>query len=472
MVPGSGGERRGGGVAIGAVCRREGSSSGGVYRVVRAGVVRLVAILVAAARWRFQVVTTRRGCVALRALHGSVQAGQREARRVVIESGVGPARGVVAGFAGLRETSRDVVGHIAAEGLRTVPIRCVAGIASRIRGREIVIVVCVATRARRSDMDARERPAGHGVIECIVRPRDGVVAGGAVGGGESAASRRVRRIVRLLPRGEVATGIATIGRLGCQTIVAANVALRATCDLASGRQLVRIRQWETRGAMVKLPIGPCRNGMACRAGARGAREIRRHVVRNVAAECLCAVPRRLVTAQAISGSQVVIVVRVALSAGRRGMRADQSETGDAVIEAGLVRPGDRVVATGAVADGKRGASAGVNRIVRLLPSREVAAGVAAVRRRNLQVVVIVDVALSASGHLAGRCHLVRVGEWKTGRAVVEGSAGPTRGVVASRALRDGESRCDVIRHAAAECLRTVPILKVASGITAIRWRDL
>jgi len=85
MTPGSSGEGRSNRVTVGAVGDGESGSSGGVYRIIRAGVVRLVAILVAAARWRFQIITTCRGRMALRALHGSVQAGQRETRVVVVE---------------------------------------------------------------------------------------------------------------------------------------------------------------------------------------------------------------------------------------------------------------------------------------------------------------------------------------------------------------------------------------------------
>ena len=58
-------------------------------------------------------------------------------------------------------------------------------------------------------------------------------------------------------------------------------------------------------------------------------------------------------AHAIGRSQIVVIVDVALRAGRRGVRTHERKPGHGVIESRLVGPGDRVVATGAVPNCKR-----------------------------------------------------------------------------------------------------------------------
>jgi len=103
-----------------------------------------------------------------------------------------------------------------------------------------------------------------------------------------------------------------------------------------------------------------------------------------------------------------------------------------VVECSYIGPRNRVVTCRAVADGERWTSAWVGRVVRLLPSRQVASGVSAIGRGNLQVVVIVDVALRAGN--------VRVPsrQRKSGRAVVELGVRPTIKVVAALAIRSGK----------------------------------
>jgi|SRR3974390_2087688 len=103
-----------------------------------------MAIRVRATARSSQGVTASGRGVALRALHGGMQAGQREARIVVIKGGVGPVDGVVAGIASLRETGSDVVRNVATESLRAVPVCGVAGVASGVRGSKSVIVADVA----------------------------------------------------------------------------------------------------------------------------------------------------------------------------------------------------------------------------------------------------------------------------------------------------------------------------------------
>ena len=66
-----------------------------------------------------------------------------------------------------------------------------------------------------------------------------------------------------------------------------------------------------------------------------------------------------------------------------------------MVERSHVRPSDGVVALRTVGGAKGRPGGGVDRIVGLLPGGQVAARVAAVRGRNLESVVIVDVALRA-----------------------------------------------------------------------------
>ena len=63
------------------------------------------------------------------------------------------------------------------------------------------------------------------------------------------------------------------------------------------------------------------------------------------------------------------------------MRARQWPTRRAVVKHRR-RPRNRVVARGAVAHGERRSCGGVRRIIGLLPSRQVALRVAAIRRLN------------------------------------------------------------------------------------------
>ena len=114
----------------------------------------------------------------------------------------------------------------------------------------------------------------------------------------------------------------------------------------------------------------------------------------------------------------------------------------------------------------------MRRIVGLLPGRQVATGIPAVRRLNIQRVVVVDVALRASRDLPCRGHLVRIRQREARGAVIERRIRPTCGVVTSRALRNREARGDVIRDVSTQSLRAVPLLQVTAGIAAIRGGDL
>lgn len=89
------------------------------------------------------------------------------------------------------------------------------------------------------------------------------------------------------------------------------------------------------------------------------------------------------TTHAVRRTQRVIIVYMAGHAGsRRGRHvgARQSKAGSRVIERRNVGPRNGVMASGAIRDSKRGAGAGVRRIIGLLPGGQVATGVAAIRR--------------------------------------------------------------------------------------------
>ena len=76
----------------------------------------------------------------------------------------------------------------------------------------------------------------------------------------------------------------------------------------------------------------------------------------------------------------------------------------------------------------------MNRSGGLLPLREMAAGVTAIRGSDLQIVIVVCVAGSA-GNVG-----VSVGKQESGSAVIEDRRIPADGVVASGAVRSGEGR--------------------------------
>ena len=82
--------------------------------------------------------------------------------------------------------------------------------------------------------------------------------------------------------------------------------------------------------------------MAGCAGGRTRREIGRYIVGDVATKCLRAVPRRLVTAQTICRISTEIIIDVAGSAGSRGgrhVRANEAESGNAMVKQSGVPPG-------------------------------------------------------------------------------------------------------------------------------------
>ena len=239
---------------------------------------------------------------------------------------------------------------------------------------------------------AHQCKSGHAVVErAHVGPGNGVVTVGAVGGSKSGACGGVGGVVGLLPSGEVALRVATIGGSDLQVVIVVDVALRAL----QRRRGVRIRKGEASGGVIEICVRPA-NGVVAR-GALGHREAGRDVIRNVAAHRLGAVPLRQVAGgiAAIGGLnlQIVIVVDVAGGARkrRRRMGVGQGKTGSAVIKAGG-GPTGRSVALRASCQGEGLWSAGVRWVGGLLPILQVTLGIPAIGGGNLQVVVVVDVA--------------------------------------------------------------------------------
>jgi len=95
----------------------------------------------------------------------------------------------------------------------------------------------------------------------------------------------------------------------------------------------------------------------------------------------------------------------------------------------------------------------------------VASGVPAVCRRNVEAIVAVDMAGSATRHLASIGYQrVRIRQRKTEGVVVKLAVGPLGDRMARRAsgCRRGETGRDVIWHASAEGRRAVPRRQVAA----------
>ena len=151
VTPGSCREGSGSGVAVGAVGHRKRGTRRGMHRIIRSVVIGSVAVGVSAALRSSEVVAARGSGVTEGASDGGVQAGEREASVVVIEGGVGPIDGVVAGIASLGEIRSDVIGDSAAECSGALPVSSMAGIASGAVQTVVVAdvaLIAVGGRAR------------------------------------------------------------------------------------------------------------------------------------------------------------------------------------------------------------------------------------------------------------------------------------------------------------------------------------
>ena len=100
------------------------------------------------------------------------------------------------------------------------------------------------------------------MIKGVVGPHNRIVTGGAVGRSESRARSRVRRVVCVVPVGQMAAGISAVGRRDRQGVVVVDMALTAGRNIAGRCQMVRVGQRETRGAVIKRRVGPVRRVVA------------------------------------------------------------------------------------------------------------------------------------------------------------------------------------------------------------------
>lgn len=235
--------------------------------------------------------------VARRAGRCDVRAGKSKTRRRVIELSCRPSRDRMARRAhggGARKTSCNMVGDGATDRGCAVPR---SGMAAHAISRAECVVVADVARGTGSrcwrHMCADKRKARDAVIEGSCVPPGCRVAGGAICHGECGAGRRMYWVVRLLPRRKVALRIATIGRADVQRIVSVDMALAAlNCRVLVGQR-------ETSSAVIKFSIGPRGDWMARRAGRSGGWKPRRDVIRHIAADGGCALPRGLVAAHAV-----------------------------------------------------------------------------------------------------------------------------------------------------------------------------
>jgi hypothetical protein len=153
---------------------------------------------------------------------------------------------------------------------------------------------------------------------------------------------------------------------------------------------MRAGQRETGHAMVKRSRVPAFGGVASRAIRQRKRRTRRGVHRIIGLLPGCKVASRI-SAGCRGNLQIVIIVDVAGGTGKIRVTVGQKKAGKRVVKTGGV-PANCCVAIRAVCHREHGSRTGMNRVVRLLPGGEVASGVAAIGGRNLQVVVVVDVA--------------------------------------------------------------------------------
>jgi len=146
---------------------------------------------------------------------------------------------------------------------------------------------------------------------------------------------------------------------------------------------------------------------------------------------------------------------------RRHVRSRQRKSRHAVIECRR-RPPRRRMARRAVGCRKRRSRRRVHRSIRLLPGRQMALRIPAIRRRDRQIIIVVDVAQRA-GHIR-----VPRRQRKSRRAVVEYGRRPAHRIVAGRAVRRRKRRPRRWMH---RIRGRLPGRQMASRIPAIVRRD-
>ena len=144
-----------------------------------------------------------------------------------------PRSRAMALLAGLRESTRDVVGI-----RRPLEVFQVATHASRVRAREVVVIVDVALHALHRCMRTRQRESGSRVVEGRARPRRGAMALLA-GLGESS-----RDVVWIGGSLEVRQVAADAGRVRAgEVVVIVDVALHALHGGVCARQGNPVVEW-------------------------------------------------------------------------------------------------------------------------------------------------------------------------------------------------------------------------------------
>ena len=228
-------------------------------------------------------------------------------------------------------------------------------------------------------MRAGQRESGYAVIERCRVPARRRMTIRTIRRRKRRTRGRVDRIVRALPRRQVALRISAIRRRNLQCVIIVDVAGRTS------HIRMPIGQQESRRTVIEFPVRPFRNRMARCAGGSTARKSRRDVIRHAIADVCRTLPRSLVASHAIRRVQRVVVIDMARRAGRwrrRHVRPHQREAGQAVVKSCRI-PTSRRMAVRAVGGRKRRTRGGVHRVIRLLPGRQMALRVSAVCRGDL-----------------------------------------------------------------------------------------
>ncbi len=127
-----------------------------------------------------------------------------------------------------------------------------------------VIVVDVASGTRRRYVGAREREIGLGVVvKNCRRPRSRVVAGCTIGKRKSRPGGLMRRIIRLLPGGQMASR-ATAGRWQGTCVIVVDVACGARrVYMSPSQREIRVRvvvELGVRPSIKRMASGAIRSG--------------------------------------------------------------------------------------------------------------------------------------------------------------------------------------------------------------------
>ena len=359
------------------------------------------------ARRRRQVVIIVDVAISTSARRHSVQSGQSEARRGVIELAISPLNRVVALLAGGRESGvRYRSGGVIVIGLVTADARDIGDVV-------VVVDVAIGTLPRRNGMGSGERESRLGVIECRGLPRCSVMADIACLREAASHVVGIRGSLEIL---EMAGNASAAGQVV--------VIIRVAIGTGARRNGMGTGQREVDAGVVEGCRRPTCGGVA---GVACCCEIQGLVIR-----IGCALEILQVAADTGRVIEGVVAVDVTIGTGarRHGVLPGEREARAVVIK-GRVHPVAGVVALGA---SLREIRADVVRIRCALKILKVAADASGAA----QVVVATSVTIRA---LAGR-HSVLARECKSRDGVVELGVRPLHGIMA--VLAGG--RETVVRH--------------------------